>query len=460
MATTIYIRTTGSDNNSGTLASPFRNAQKAFEVAYNGTGDYILDFGAGSFGGVTLSYVPTQTLNWPSRISVRGAGSSSSFLGGINGNGINSDLYSVYNPYTEAYEDQYWPATPGSSVNITSDGTINLGDISVLGGVAGGDPSNAPYCANAGSVTLNNCVAGNITAYGHDDNINSSCDSGFPGNVVLNNYTTVSSINVHGGNDVNSGSYGGGGGTGGTSGGNVTLTNNSTVTGSINISAGQGYSINDGSCDGNLGIYSHDSTSSVGSIIANLGSNPISACGYCSTDYAGCNQGSACNYDSGASCDDGSCYWSCNDINARNYHDGCNSCWYTDCNDSGACNYDANSFGTSECTYPVDYCHDCYGNCICSSDLCGNCDNYHGGCTDGATCAGNYDSCANYDDSSCQYDYGCGCGSSWSGTILTPSEVLYNKNYSVGQFNYVGTLQSGTTKSKVILSATLGVPIF
>jgi hypothetical protein len=455
MATTLYIRTTGNDNNSGTSGSPFRSAQKGFEVAYNGTGDYILDFGTGSFGGITLSYVPYQTLNWPSRISVKGAGSSSSFLGGINGNGIDSNSYYVYNPGIGGYESEDWPATNGANINITSDGTINLGDITTLGGVQGGYEGNAPYCADAGNITLNNCIAGNISAYGHDDG-SSSCDPGTPGSVTLTNYSTVSSVNVHGGNDNNSGSLGFGGGS---SGGNITLTNHSTVTGSINISAGQGYSINEGSCDGSIGVYTHDSTSSVGSVIANTGSNPIGSCGYCSTDYAGCNNSTACNYDSGASCDDGSCYWICNDTNARNYHDSCNPCWYVDCNDYAACNTDGNSFGTSECTYPIDACHDCGGNCICDSDLCGNCNNYHGGCTDGAACSGT-DSCANYDDGSCQYDYGCGCGSGWNGTILPQYDVLNGVSYNVGQFNYVGTLQPGTSKAKVILSATLGVPIF
>ena len=53
---TIYIRTTGNDTTgNGSENSPYLTAQKAFEVAYVNNGDYILDFGAGSFGGVNLN---------------------------------------------------------------------------------------------------------------------------------------------------------------------------------------------------------------------------------------------------------------------------------------------------------------------------------------------------------------------------------------------------------------------
>ena len=89
---------------------------------------------------------------------------------------------------------------------------------------------------------------------------------------------------------------------------------------------------------------------------SNDGLNSSSDDGSCS-GYYGCTNGYACNYDSGASCDDGSCYWGCTDVNARDYHSGCDNCWYIDCNDSAAINYDENSFGTSECAYL-----DCIGN--------------------------------------------------------------------------------------------------
>ena len=165
----------------------------------------------------------------------------------------------------------------------------------------------------------------------------------------------------------------------------------------------------------------------------------------------GCTDASACGYNSGATCDDGSCYWNCNDSGARNYHDGCNSCWYTDCNDSSACNYDENSFGSSECswgctdiharnyhagcdqcwyvdcydpsacnydensfgssecTYP-DYCRSCDGSCACN-DCGAGCDSSYDNCS---TCIVNgtgtpCNSACNYGICGCEDSYGCGC---------------------------------------------------
>ena len=130
----------------------------------------------------------------------------------------------------------------------------------------------------------------------------------------------------------------------------------------------------------------------------------------------GCTDSSACTYSNTATCDDGSCSWTCNDIYARNYHDGCNYCWYTDCNDNTACNYDSNSFGTSECSWGCNnsgarnyhdgcnYCWyvDCNNSSACNYDSnsfgtsecqfyddCGNC---NGGCTSG--CCNN--TCGDY----------------------------------------------------------------
>jgi hypothetical protein len=79
------------------------------------------------------------------------------------------------------------------------------------------------------------------------------------------------------------------------------------------------------------------------------------------------------------------------------------------CNDSSACGEDGSGclydYGCG-CGNPAPDCNGVCGGCC--ADNCGNCGNSHGGCTDGNAC--NYDSCANYNDGSCQYDYGCGCG--------------------------------------------------
>ena len=159
--------------------------------------------------------------------------------------------------------------------------------------------------------------------------------------------------------------------------------------------------------------------------------------GYCGGGYGGCTDANACNYDPNASYDNGSCAYSDACGNCGNYHGGCT--YY------GACNYDS-------CANYDD------GSCVFTADACGNCGNYHGGCTDPSACA-NYDSCANYDDGSCQYDYGCGCYNGWNGSLPAASQVLTGVTYSEGQFSYTGTLQPGVPKSKVILSAALGIPI-
>ena len=98
----------------------------------------------------------------------------------------------------------------------------------------------------------------------------------------------------------------------------------------------------------------------------------------------GCTDSTACNYDSNALCDDGSCsgYYGCTDSTACNYDPlaGCDdgSCsGYYGCTDSTMCNYDASAG-----------CDD------------GSCSGYYD-CTDSTAC--NYDPIAGCDDGSCEY---------------------------------------------------------
>ena len=113
-------------------------------------------------------------------------------------------------------------------------------------------------------------------------------------------------------------------------------------------------------------------------------------CGNCGgTDTAGCTDINACNYDATADCDDGSCL----------YFDECGNCGGTDtagCTDINACNYDA----TADCDD---------GTCL-YFDECGNCGGTDtAGCTDINAC--NYDATADCDDGSCLYFDECGnCG--------------------------------------------------
>ena len=110
--------------------------------------------------------------------------------------------------------------------------------------------------------------------------------------------------------------------------------------------------------------------------------------GSCLTFY-GCTDSIALNYDSLANCEDGSCiypFFGCTDSNAVNYYSGANvddgSCIYAGCTDSLASNYD--SLATID-----------DGSCIYLQI----------GCTDSLAC--NYDPLAMIDDSTCLLNYGC-----------------------------------------------------
>lgn len=186
----------------------------------------------------------------------------------------------------------------------------------------------------------------------------------------------------------------------------------------------------------------------------------------------------------------GYCTYGCDDPNGLNYHDGsCDPCGYPDCagnfylpgytlcNSSsqdyfgiccGGCN-DSNACGSTGngCDYGT-------GNATCGCNTidegCG-CGLGYPGCTDSSAC--NWDPYANCTDggTSCNYgsgsascgcnnpDLGCGCGNGWNGSLPTPSQVLSGVTFYEGQLSFTGTLQPGVPKSKVILSAALGIPI-
>jgi len=311
----IYVRTNGDDNNGdGTIDNPLATAQAAFELAYTGYGGtggyYILDFGVGGFAGIVVnSYNDFSSLarnyrEWPSRIAVRGAGSGASFIGGIS-------------------NDAYDFNTIGD-INITSDSSVNLGAINC-------NPSSNNTAV--GSITLIDCVAGSIV------------------NSVLTNDVSYS-INP-------------------SNGGNVTLIGGQC--GDINVSAQNvaGYLICYNLARPHPGgvtlLTDQNGVFPTHGIItaneSNVCANGCDNCGSCGPTY-GCTYQDACyNYNSCANVDDESCGYSCEDRNARNYHDGCNSCWYTDCYDDRAINYDSNSFGNSECIFL-----DCAGNIYYTGD--------------------------------------------------------------------------------------------
>ena len=141
------------------------------------------------------------------------------------------------------------------------------------------------------------------------------------------------------------------------------------------------------------------------------------------TDVPGCTSGSACNYEAGATVNDGSCIFEgdpCDDGDATTFND-----FYTDCGAPGygcmgtpitvpgctsgsACNYDpAANQNDGSCIFEGDPCDD--GDAATFNDFYTDCDAPgYGcmgtpvpvpGCTSGSAC--NYDPAANENDGSC-----------------------------------------------------------
>ena len=146
----------------------------------------------------------------------------------------------------------------------------------------------------------------------------------------------------------------------------------------------------------------------------------------------GCTDATACNYNSDATLDDGSCNFDCNgctDPTACNYdatatqndgtcltNDECGVCGgdnstCTGCTDSAACNFDPNALLED-------------GSCLVNDEcgVCGGDNSSCGGCTDATAC--NYDPAAVIDDGSCIFG-----GEGLTVTILTdnyPGETTWS----------------------------------
>ena len=122
----------------------------------------------------------------------------------------------------------------------------------------------------------------------------------------------------------------------------------------------------------------------------------------------GCDDNSACNYDTSANCNDGSCtypetVYDC-DGNCINDIDGdgvCDELEIEGCTESSACNYNPEATDEGDCYFPPQY-YDCTGSCINDFNENGICDELDDpGCTDSSAC--NYDTNASADDGSCVY---------------------------------------------------------
>lgn len=200
--TPIYVRTNGNNTTGdGSLGAPYLTAQKAWDVAIaTPSGNYVLDFGSGNFGGVTLS------ANWPARIAVRGVNSTASLLGGIIANGAAQVATEAsYDPETneEIPSVETTPPTNGFNIALVSDQTINLGSISSNGAdkffLPPDDPdynNGATKAKNGGNITLTDCVCGSISSVG---------GAGVRNFVYSNNSVPGNNVNIRGGDggDIN-----------------------------------------------------------------------------------------------------------------------------------------------------------------------------------------------------------------------------------------------------------------
>ena len=133
----------------------------------------------------------------------------------------------------------------------------------------------------------------------------------------------------------------------------------------------------------------------------------------------GCTDATACNYNDAASDDDGSCEYpedlcngatnldcDCNCLNDADTDGICDEDEIAGCTDAEACNYDsAATDDNGSCTYPPADNLDCDGNCLNDADSDLVCDEDEiAGCQDAAAC--NYNEAATDDDGSCTYPDG------------------------------------------------------
>ena len=132
--------------------------------------------------------------------------------------------------------------------------------------------------------------------------------------------------------------------------------------------------------------------------------------GVCDTEeIPGCDDAEACNYEEGATDNDGSCvyaetYYDCDGacLSDTDMDGVCDELEIAGCLDEMACNYNPEATDDSGmCTYPEEFL-DCNGDCmndINDNDICDELEAF--GCVDELAC--NYDAEAAFDDGSCEY---------------------------------------------------------
>ena len=132
--------------------------------------------------------------------------------------------------------------------------------------------------------------------------------------------------------------------------------------------------------------------------------------GVCDTEeIPGCDDAEACNYEEGATDNDGSCvyaetYYDCDGacLSDADMDGVCDELEIAGCLDEMACNYNPEATDDNGmCTYPEEFL-DCNGDCmndINDNDICDELEAF--GCVDELAC--NYDAEAAFDDGSCEY---------------------------------------------------------
>ena len=145
----------------------------------------------------------------------------------------------------------------------------------------------------------------------------------------------------------------------------------------------------------------------------------------------GCTDATACNYDSTATCDDGECL----------FIDVCGDCGgsgVAGCVDSTACNYDSTATcDDGSCILP----DGCADSTACNYDSTADCDDgsciLPDGCTDSTAC--NYDSTADCDDGSCSFP---GC--------MNPMAQNFDSSVSCADISLCDFSQLGCTDTSAL----------
>lgn len=195
----IYSLSLIAGNICGSVSSSSNTAGANASLAVQGSGNYVIDVGSGSFAGFSLNDNFLTNPIWPARIAIRGVNSSVSVVGNINGSAVN---------YTADTENNcsFSGGIEACELSINSNQTIMFGNIST-NGISNPDnncstPSSSPYAGNGQSINLSGVICGNISANGGVINTGFTDDyrpQGDGGDIILID-TVCSGINSNGSN--------------------------------------------------------------------------------------------------------------------------------------------------------------------------------------------------------------------------------------------------------------------